>query len=109
MIKFARYHDDHTKRFLLSTLFAFSTIFSGIVSSFELRCDVQQNLISAPERPTVRINIKKSYDDGNLTAGTIGIIVGVVVAVILAVIAIALVFISRTILNTQSSKKATPL
>jgi hypothetical protein len=67
-----------------------------IFSSFELRCDVQQNLVSAPERPTVRLNVKKSYDDGNLTAGTIGIIVGVVVAVILAVIAIALVFIYIT-------------
>lgn len=69
---------------------------SNGVISFELRCDVQQNLVSAPERPTVRLNVKKSYDDGNLTAGTIGIIVGVVVAVILAVIAIALLVFAKS-------------
>jgi hypothetical protein len=64
--------------------------------SFEMKCDVQQNMVSATERPSVRINIKKSYDDGNLTAGTIGIIVGVVVAVILAVIAVALLVFAKS-------------
>jgi hypothetical protein len=48
------------------------------------------------ERTSARINIKKAYDDGNLTAGTIGIIVGVVVAVILAVIAIALLVFAKS-------------
>ena len=48
------------------------------------------------DRIAARINIKKSYDDGNLTAGTIGIIVGVVVAVILAIIAIALLVFAKS-------------
>ena len=48
------------------------------------------------DRIAARINIKKAYDDGNLTAGTIGIIVGVVVAVILAVLAIGLLVFAKS-------------
>lgn len=83
---------------LLSRLekYSINTNPSNGVISFELRCDAQQNGISSMERTSARINIKKAYDDGNLTAGTIGIIVGVVVAVILAVIAIALLVFAKS-------------
>lgn len=45
---------------------------------------------------SVRINIKRSYDDGNMKAGTIGLIVGVVIAVILVVVAIALLVFAKS-------------
>ncbi len=41
--------------------------------------------------------MKRSYDDGNMKAGTIGLIVGVVIAVVLVVVAIALVTTSSNV------------
>ena len=66
------------------------------VLSVELRCDPQQNLQVSQERPSVRLNIKRSYDDGNMKAGTIGLIVGIVIAVILVVVAIALLVFAKS-------------
>jgi len=53
-------------------------------------------MIQSTEIRSVRINIKRSYDDGNMKAGTIGLIVGVVIAVILVVVAIALLVFAKS-------------
>jgi len=68
---------------------------NGLIS-FELRCFPQQDLGPSTDIKSVRLNVKRSYDDGNMKAGTIGLIVGVVIAVVLVVIAIALLVFAKS-------------
>lgn len=68
---------------------------NGMIT-FEITCEVQQGLSSSfQQRERMRINIQRPYDDGNLKASTIGIIVGVIIAVILLVVAIGVLVFAK--------------
>ena len=57
---------------------------NGLIS-FEVTCEVRQggygSSYSEQQKYSMRVNVQKPYDDGNLTGSTIGIIVGVILAI----------------------------
>ena len=73
---------------------------NGLIS-FDVTCDVRQDGgggtgVGGYQTQKMRVNMRKSYDDGNLTAGSIGIIVGVILAVILLIVAIGVLVFAKS-------------
>ncbi len=71
---------------------------NGLIS-FEVTCEVRQggygSSYSEQQKYSMRVNVQKPYDDGNLTGSTIGIIVGVILAVILLIVAIGILVFAK--------------
>lgn len=65
---------------------------------FEVTCDVTQGnrqVSSSRGGNTMRINVRRNHDDGQLKGSMIGVIVGVVLAGILIIIAVALLVFAK--------------
>jgi len=63
---------------------------------FEVRCEVEQgNKGPGTNTISMKVNVDRTYDDGNLKGSLIGVIVGVVLAVILLIVAIALLVFAK--------------
>ena len=70
---------------------------SSGVFSFEVKCEVYQGNVQAVAQRgnTMKINVRREYDDGNLKGSMIGVIVGVVLAGVLLLVAVALLVFAK--------------
>ena len=62
--------------------------------SFEVNCEVTQGT-QITETASMKINVQRKHDDGQLKGSLIGVIVGVVLAGILLIIAVALLVFAK--------------